>query len=78
MLTDTCLHKFDVHQGKVVLRVVLRATQTLDIMIFFKIKIFLSNVRFDIYLVRRNIVSTEQSVRALKKSNSGLLSGNFF
>ena len=40
MLTDMRLHKFDVYQGKVVLRVVLRATETLDIMIFFKKKCF--------------------------------------
>ena len=45
------------------LQVVLRATQSFDVLILFK-KIFLSSVRSEIHPVRRNIVSTRQSVQA--------------
>ena len=41
---------------------VLKATQSLDVLNFFKKKI-LSDVRSDIHLVRRSIVSTGQSAQ---------------
>ena len=59
MLMDICLPKFDIYQGKVA-PIYLRATQTLVIMFFFKKKV-LSDVRYDIHLVGRNIISTGQS-----------------
>ena len=43
----------------------------LDFLIFFKKKVT-SNVRPEIYIVRHNIVSTGQTVRALKKLYSEL------
>ena len=56
MLVEMHLPKFDIYQSAVA-AIVLRATQTLS-------KIILSDVRSGIHLVRRNIVSTGQSVRA--------------
>ena len=61
MLMDICLPKFDIYQGKVAPNF-LRATQTLDVLNFFK-KIVLSDVRSEIHLVRYNIVSTGQYLR---------------
>ena len=46
--------------------IVLRATKTLDVLIFSKKKV-LSDVRSEIHFVLRNIVSTGQPLRALKK-----------
>ena len=65
MLMDICLPKFDIYQGKVAPNF-LRATQTLDVLNFFK-KIVLSDVRSEIHLVRYNIVSTRAISPALKK-----------
>ena len=47
-------------------QILLRAAQILDVLNFFKKKV-LSDVRSEIHLVRRNIISTGQSVRHLKK-----------
>ena len=52
-----CLPKFDTYQK-------LKQIQTLDVLIFFKIR---PDVRSEIHLVQRDIVSTGQPVRALKK-----------
>ena len=60
---DMCLPKFDIYQGTGVTNFVLEATQTLDVLIFFK-ETVLSDVRSEIHLVQRNIVSAGQSVRA--------------
>ena len=52
-----CLPKFDTYQK-------LKQIQTLDVLIFFKIR---PDVRSEIHLVQRDIVSTGQPVRASKK-----------
>ena len=60
---DMCLPKFDIYKGTVAPNCFdIHITQILDILIFFQ-KV-LSDVRFEIHLVRRNIVSTRQSARA--------------
>ena len=75
MLMDICLPKFDIYQGTVT-QVVLRAAKTLEIL--FSFKKILSDVRSEIHLVRRNIVSTGESVQALKKIIFGLTVGDCF
>ena len=50
------------------LQIVLRATQTPDLLIFSKKKKVSSDVWSEIHLVQHNIASTGQAVRALKKS----------
>ena len=62
MLMDIFSHMFHIFQSEVV-QIVLRAKQTLDDLFFFQKKV-LVNVRFN--LVQRNIVSSGQSVLALK------------
>ena len=49
-------------------QIVLRATQTPDLLIFSKKKKVSSDVWSEIHLVQHNIASTGQAVRALKKS----------
>ena len=70
MLMDTCLRKFDIYQSTVAQNCFKSHTNSRrpD---FFQNK-FLSDVQSEIHLVQRNIVSTGQSVRALKKIYSGL------
>ena len=58
MLMDMCVPKFDIYQG-----IVLRATRSLDVLIFFK-KNVSSDGRTEIHLAQRNIVSNGQSVWA--------------
>ena len=72
MLMDMCLPYLSLIFLKVQqqLHIVLRATQTLDVLIFFK-KEVLSDIQSEIRLVRRNIDSTRQSVRAKKKIRPG-------
>ena len=53
---NKCLPEFDIYQK-------LKQTQTLDDLTFFQKKVLLV-VRPEIHLVRGNIVSTGQSVRA--------------
>ena len=55
MLMDMCLSEFGNYQVAVA-QIVLRATQILDVLFFFKK--LLSGVPSEIYLVRRNIGST--------------------
>ena len=57
MLMDLCLRKFDIYHK-------LKQTQTFDTLIFFLKKRVLCGVPSQIDLVRCNIVSTEQPVRA--------------
>ena len=64
MLMDIFSHMFHIFQSEVV-QIVLRAKQTLDDLFFFQ-KEVLVNVRFEIQPVQRNIVSSGQSVLALK------------
>ena len=64
MLMDIFSHMFHIFQSEVV-QIVLRAKQTLDDLFFFQKKV-LVNVRFEIQPVQRNIVSSGQSVLALK------------
>ena len=52
---NVCLTKFDIYHR-------LKQAQTLDV--HFLMSKFFSNVQFEIHLVRRNIISTGQSVRA--------------
>ena len=59
---DLCLPTFDIYQGTVAPNCILRATQTLNILIFFQKKV-LPDARSESHLVRRNIVSTGQSVK---------------
>ena len=54
-----CLPKFDIYDGTVAL-FVLKAIDTLDVLIFSKNKV-LSDVRSEIHRVRRNMVSDRQS-----------------
>ena len=56
MLIDMCLPKFDIYQSPGILKYLISS------------KNFLFDVLFEIYLVRHNIVSTEQSVCRFKKS----------
>ena len=71
MLMDMCLPMLDIYQSGVAPNWLKSHTNSWcpD---FFQIKI-LSNVRTEIYLARRNIVSTEQSVRAFEKYISRLV-----
>ena len=52
MLMKMCFPKFDIYHK-------LKQTQTLDVLFF-----LITDVRSEIHLVRRNIVSTVQSIRA--------------
>ena len=54
MLMDMCLSKFDIYQGTVLV---------VAFLIFF-LKKALSDIRSEIPLVQRNIVSAGQSIRA--------------
>ena len=60
MLTDMCLPKFNIYQGAVAPNCC--CPEKLLCPDFFQEKI-LSDVQSEIHLVRRNIVSTGQSVR---------------
>ena len=55
MQMNVCLTEFDIYHR-------LKQAQTLDV--HFLMSKFFSNVQFEIHLVRRNIISTGQSVRA--------------
>ena len=71
MLIDQCLPKFDIHQG-IVAPSWFKNHSNSRKKIFQKKKV-LSGFRSEIHvIVPRNILSTGQSVRALKKSYSGL------
>ena len=67
MLMNMCLPKFDVYQSTVAPK----SCADSWCRVFFLEKV-LSDVRFEIHLVQRNIGLIEQSVRALKKLSSGL------
>ena len=62
MLMNICLPNFDIYQDTVAPNC-FKSHTNLDVLIFYK-STFLSDVRSEIRLVRRNIVSTGQSVRA--------------
>ena len=57
------LHKFDIYHGTKKLQIVLRATQILDVLIFFQEKV-LSYVWSVIHFVWRNVAFTGRSVWA--------------
>ena len=61
MLMDMFLPKFDIYQ---IYQFVLRATQALDVLIFFPKKKVLFDVRSEINLLQCNTIPTGQSVRA--------------
>ena len=73
---DICLPKLNIYEGTVAPNC-FRSHTTPWCPDFFR-KNFLSDVRSEIHLVRRNIVSTGQSVQALKKIYSGLRNDIFF
>ena len=64
MLIDMSLPEFDIYQCTVAPNIISWATETLDVLILFLKKTVLSDVQSKINLIRRNIVSTRQSVRA--------------
>ena len=56
-----CSLKLDIYQSALATQIVLRVTQTLDVLIFFKKKV-LPDVQSEIHLAQRNIASTGQCV----------------
>ena len=64
MLMDMSLSKFNIYQNAAT-PICFRATQTLDVLIFFKKRTF-SDFWSEIHLIQSNILSTGQCVRDSK------------